>query len=95
MRAVEEVRNDLDLARHAELLVGRRRAGSRDTAVTRSDCSIEKATISEYDGSLPTSVMSVPCSVVTTRGALPPCAPTHLPRQERRRSRAASRSARG
>ena len=26
------------------------------------------ATISEYDGSLPSSVMSVPCSVVTTRG---------------------------
>ena len=39
-----------------------------DTAVTPSDCSIENATISEYDGSLPTSVMSVPCSVVTTRG---------------------------
>ncbi len=45
-----------------------------DTAVTPSDRSIENATISEYDGSLPTSVMSVPCSVVTTRGA-PPCPP--------------------
>ena len=44
-----------------------------DTAVTRSDCSIENATISENDGSLPTSVISVPCSVVTTRGALRSC----------------------
>ena len=42
-----------------------------ETAVTPSDCSIEKATISEYDGSLPTSVMSVPCSVVTTLSARP------------------------
>ena len=40
-----------------------------DTAVTPSDCSIENATICEYDGSLPISVMSVPCSVVTTFGA--------------------------
>ncbi len=40
-----------------------------DTAVTASDRSIENATISEYDGSLPTRVMSVPCSVVITRGA--------------------------
>ena len=45
-----------------------------DTAVTPSDRSIEYATISEYDGSLPTSVMSVPCRVVTTRpaGLCPP-----------------------
>jgi hypothetical protein len=35
-----------------------------DTAVTPCDCSIENATTSWYDGSLPTSVMSVPCSVV-------------------------------
>ena len=42
-----------------------------DTAVTASDCSIEKATMREYDGSLPTSVMSVPCSVVTTFGPSP------------------------
>ena len=39
-----------------------------ETAVTPSDRSIEKATVSEYDGSLPTSVMSVPCSVVMTCG---------------------------
>ena len=39
--------------------------------MTPSDCSIENATISEYDGSLPTSVISVPCSVVTTRGTVP------------------------
>ena len=43
-----------------------------DTAVTPSDCSIENATVSEYERSLPTSVMSVPCSVVTTRGTRPP-----------------------
>jgi hypothetical protein len=43
-----------------------------DTAVAPSACSIENATISEYDGSLPTTVMSVPCSVVTTRGAVAP-----------------------
>ena len=41
-----------------------------DTAVTPSDWSIENATVSEYDGSLPSSVMSVPCSVVMTFGTL-------------------------
>ena len=64
-----------------------RRVASRrlcDTAVTPSDRSIENATISEYDGSLPTSVMSVPCSVVTTRGARGRRL-EHLLRQERRR----------
>ena len=40
-----------------------------DTAVTPWDCSIEKPTTRAYDGSLPTSVMSVPWSVVTVRGA--------------------------
>ena len=39
-----------------------------ETAVTPCDCSIEKATALAYDGSLPTRVMSVPCSVVTVRG---------------------------
>ena len=39
-----------------------------DTAVTPSDCSMQNATVSEYDGSLPSSVMSVPCSVVITLG---------------------------
>ena len=49
-----------------------------ETAVTPSDCWIENATICEYEESFPTSVMSVPCSVVTTFGALPPsvCAST-------------------
>ena len=62
------------------------RAGSRTPPSRRSDCSIENATISEYDGSLPTSVMSVPCSVVTTRGAAPGARRgQHLPREERRR----------
>ena len=37
-----------------------------ETAVTASDCSIETLVIVKYDGSCPTSVMSVPCSVVTT-----------------------------
>ena len=40
----------------------------RDTAVTACDCSMEKATTRVYDGSLPMSVISVPCSVVTIRG---------------------------
>ena len=40
-----------------------------DTAVTPCDRSIENATTRAYDGSLPTRVMSVPCSVVTVRGA--------------------------
>ena len=39
-----------------------------DTAVTPSDRSIEKATVSAYEWSLPTRVMSVPWSVVTTFG---------------------------
>ena len=56
-----------------------------DTAVTPSDFSIEYATISENDGSLPTSVMSVPCSVVTTRGTSVAAGLQHLLRQERRR----------
>ena len=56
----------------------------RDTAVTASDRSIENATISEKDGSLPTSVMSVPCSVVTTRGGRPGRC-EHLLREQRRR----------
>ena len=43
-----------------------------DTAVTPADCSIENATTRLYDGSLPTSVMSVPWSVVTVRGARVP-----------------------
>jgi hypothetical protein len=34
-----------------------------ETAVTPCDCSIENATTRAYDGSLPTSVMSVPCRV--------------------------------
>ena len=41
-----------------------------DTAVTPSDCSMQNATASEYDGSLPSSVMSVPCSVVITLGGI-------------------------
>ena len=39
-----------------------------ETAVTPSDCSMQNATASEYDGSLPSSVMSVPCKVVITLG---------------------------
>jgi hypothetical protein len=39
-----------------------------DTAVTPSERSIEKATVSEYERSLPTRVMSVPWRVVITRG---------------------------
>jgi hypothetical protein len=31
---------------------------------------MENATVSEYDGSLPSSVMSVPCSVVMIFGTL-------------------------
>ena len=66
-----------------------------DTAVTPSDCSIEKATTRACDGSLPTSVMSVPCSVVTVRGARPrPPALQDLIAPDRRPSRAARRSAR-
>ena len=42
-----------------------------DTAVTPSDCSMQNATVSEYDRSLPSSVMSVPCSVVMTAGTRP------------------------
>ena len=42
-----------------------------DTAVTPSDCSMQNATVSEYDRSLPSSVMSVPCSVVMTDGTGP------------------------
>jgi hypothetical protein len=36
-----------------------------DTAVTASDFSIENRVIVKYEGSCPTNVMSVPCSVVT------------------------------
>ena len=43
-----------------------------ETAVTPSDCSMQNATVSEYERSLPSSVMSVPCSVVITFG-------THAP----------------
>jgi len=39
----------------------------RDTAVKPSDFSIENFVIGRNDGSCPTIVMSVPCSVVTTR----------------------------
>src|SRR3954469_22402962 len=39
-----------------------------DTAVTPSDCSMQNATVSEYERSLPSSVISVPCSVVMTDG---------------------------
>ena len=45
-----------------------------ETAVTPCDCSIENATTDEYDGSLPTSVMSVPCRVVMVRGTVGPSA---------------------
>ena len=45
-----------------------------ETAVTPSDWLIENATVSEYNESLPSSVMSVPCSVVTMRGTGPPFA---------------------
>ena len=56
-----------------------------DTAVTPSDCSMQNATVSEYDRSLPSSVMSVPCSVVmTARHASPPGRRQNLPRQVRR-----------
>ena len=68
LAAVEEIRDDADRDAHAERRRWCRRAGSRDTAVTPCDCSIENATTRAYDGSLPTSVMSVPCSVVTVRG---------------------------
>ena len=44
----------------------------RETAVTPCERSMEKATTRAYDGSLPTSVMSVPCSVVTVRGGMTP-----------------------
>ena len=43
-----------------------------DTAVTPSDCWIENLMISEYERSAPSSVMSVPCSVVMTFGTDPP-----------------------
>ena len=69
---VDEVRDHLDVARDAEVLARARCASDADGAVTPSDCSIEKRVIGRYDGSLPTSVMSVPCSVVTTRGARAP-----------------------
>ncbi len=42
-----------------------------DTAVIRSDFSIENLVIGRYDGSCPTMVMSVPCSVVTTATSSP------------------------
>ena len=41
-----------------------------ETAVTPSDWSMQKAAVSEYDGSLPINVTSVPCSVVMMRGTL-------------------------
>ena len=37
-----------------------------DTVVTASLCAIDQRVVSTNEGSLPTSVMSVPCSVVTT-----------------------------
>ena len=44
-----------------------------ETAVTASLRSMPNLVILKNCGSLPTSVMSVPCSVVTTFSRLPPC----------------------
>ena len=45
------------------------RCRKSDTAVTASERSIPKRVISKKERSWPTIVMSVPCSVVTMRGA--------------------------
>ena len=45
-----------------------RRARSCETDVTASDCWRTNCVSGAYDGSLPTIVMSVPCSVVTSLG---------------------------
>ncbi len=42
-----------------------RRARYCEIEVTPSLCSMENRVIGKYDGSAPTNVMSVPCSVVT------------------------------
>ena len=51
-----------------------------ETAVTRSDRSMQNATTRAYDGSLPTSVMSVPCRVVTVLGVATPGAAASISR---------------
>ena len=78
---VDEVRDDLDRASARERpgSGGSRRPATRGR-VTASLVAIEKRVSGRKLGSLPTSVMSVPCSVVTTRGAAPPSA-QHLARE--------------
>ena len=63
---VDEVGDDLDVLADAEDLDRLVLAGSVDTAVTASLCSIRKRVMGKNDGSWPTRVMSVPCRVVTT-----------------------------
>jgi hypothetical protein len=46
-----------------------------ETAVTPLERSMPKRVISKNERSCPTSVMSVPCSVVMSRGALSPRMP--------------------
>ena len=48
------------------------RRRNSETAVTPSDCSMPKRVISKNERSWPTSVMSVPCSVVISFGARGP-----------------------
>ena len=47
--------------------------------------------VSAYDGSLPTSVMSVPCSVVTTFGTFAPPVPARICLRQVRRGRVRDR----
>ena len=67
--AVEKVGDDGDRVTHAERGdgVGAQALGHRGHGVRLLDREGHDAA---YDGSLPTSVMSVPCSVVTVRGAV-------------------------
>ncbi len=70
---VDEVRDDVDRdgVGDAERLVRRVAPARRDGVVTASLAAIEKRVSGRKLGSLPTSVMSVPCSVVTSAGRRP------------------------
>ena len=73
MRRWIEQSRKLGMTRMSQVTPSSRRVSAlrlSDTAVTPSDCSMQKATVSEYDGSPPSSVMSVPCSVVMTFGGI-------------------------
>ena len=68
-REVDEVRDHLDRLADLELVHGHAAAGTRTPRSRRPSARSRSCVISKNERSWPTSVMSVPCSVVTMRGA--------------------------